>query len=108
MNPPTNNVMKPTQTHTLTFDGCGLNRGDSYKSRLAYFHNSEEAQVWGPVIANAVTSYPELLATLIKAEHVIRHAVQESRGRVRSELVGGWLFHAEEIRAAIARATAQP
>lgn len=57
-------------------------------------------------IANArlIAAAPDLLAELDLAERVIRHAVQESAGRVKAEIVGGWEFHAARIREAIAKA----
>jgi hypothetical protein len=45
-----------------------------------------------------------LKKALSEAETVIRHAVQESTGRVKAEIVGGWLYHANKVRAAIAKA----
>ena len=47
---------------------------------------------------------PDLLASLEEAERVIRHAAQEAVGRVKKEIVGGWLHHANEARAAIEKA----
>lgn len=47
---------------------------------------------------------PELLEALGEAESVIRYAAQESVGRVKAEIVGGWLHHANKARAAIAKA----
>lgn len=42
---------------TLTFDGCGINGPDEYRSRLATFTNREEGKRWGHLFAAA----PELL-----------------------------------------------
>lgn len=63
----------------------------------------------GEVMANSslMAAAPELLKELKQAEAVIRHAVQESQGRVKAELVGGWLHHANQIRQVIAKATAE-
>lgn len=47
---------------------------------------------------------PKLLEALKMAERVIRHAAQESTGRVKAEVVGGWIYHADQTRAAIAAA----
>ena len=47
---------------------------------------------------------PDLLAALEEAERVIRWAVQESAGRVKAEIVGGWKHHADKARAAIEKA----
>jgi hypothetical protein len=54
--------------------------------------------------ARLMAAAPDLLAELNLAERVIRSAVQESAGRVKAEIVGGWEFHAGRIREAIARA----
>jgi hypothetical protein len=43
-----------------------------------------------------------LLDALAEAERVIRWAAQESTGKVKAELVRGWLHHADKIRAIIA------
>lgn len=56
--------------------------------------------------ANAalIVSAPALLAALEEAERVLRWAVQEARGKVRKEIVGGWAHHANLARRAIASA----
>ena len=41
---------------------------------------------------------PEMLAELRRAEAALRWAAQESAGRVRKEIVGGFLHHAADIR----------
>ena len=87
------------RTPELTFDGCGINGSDEYRTRIATFSN--DAEHYGPLFASA----PELLEALKEAEGVIRWAVQESEGRVKSEIVGGWLYHADKARSAIAKAT---
>lgn len=56
-------------------------------------------------LARLFTAAPQLLAELKQAELVIRHAVQEAEGRVKKELVGGWLYHADKVRDAITKAT---
>lgn len=55
-----------------------------------------------------VAAAPELLAALRQAEAIIRHAAQESAGRVKAEIVGGWLFEASEIRSLIQSVGALP
>ena len=35
------------------------------------------------------------------AQAALRHAAQECEGRVKKEIVGGWLFHANQARDAI-------
>lgn len=54
--------------------------------------------------ARLIAASPLLLEALREAERVIRHAAQEAAGRVKSEIVGGWLYHADKTRAAIAAA----
>ncbi len=46
---------------------------------------------------------PKLIAALKAAESTIRWAAQESAGRVKAEIVGGWLHHADQARAALAK-----
>ena len=55
-------------------------------------------------LVRACNSHDKLLAELKQAELVIRHAAQEAKGRVKAELVGGWSYHANKIKAAIAEA----
>jgi hypothetical protein len=57
-------------------------------------------------VANArlIASAPELLEALRECERVIRWAAQRSVGRVRADVVGGWLHQAEKANAAIAKA----
>jgi|LakMenEpi03Aug12_release.lakeMendotaPanAssembly.Ray.scaffolds.fasta_scaffold654476_2 hypothetical protein len=57
--------------------------------------------------ARLIASAPELLDSLRECERVIRWAAQRSAGRVRADIVGGWLHQAEQARAAIARAEGQ-
>ncbi len=45
-----------------------------------------------------------LLAAMSMAENALRWAAQEARGKIKKEIVGGILYHAEQARAAIARA----
>lgn len=56
------------------------------------------------VILRRAIACSELLEELSEAERVIRWAAQESAGRVKQEIVGGWLHHANKIKAAIAKA----
>lgn len=51
------------------------------------------------------TGTHDLLEALREAERVIRWAAQESEGRVKKEMVGGWRYHADKIRETIAKAT---
>ena len=70
----------------------------------------EPGGIWGRSIpecdANAalIAAAPDLLAALKEAETVIRWAAQESAGRVKAEVVGGWIHHADKARAAVAKA----
>lgn len=54
--------------------------------------------------ARLIAAAPDLLAALEEAERALRWAAQESKGRVKAEIVGGWLHHADAARAAIAKA----
>ena len=67
------------------------------------------AAVWGVTdesAANArlIASAPELLESLRECERALRWAAQRSAGRVRADVVGGWLHQAEQASAAIAKA----
>ena len=62
--------------------------------------DSDERQANARLIAAA----PDLLAALEESERVIRWAAQEAAGRVDKEKVGGWLYHADQARAAIRKA----
>lgn len=44
----------------LTFDGCGINGPDEYRTRLATFQDLEQGKAWGPLLAAA----PEMAAAL--------------------------------------------
>lgn len=55
--------------------------------------------------ARLIAAAPELLSELKQAEAVIRYAIQESRGRVAKEIVGGWSHHADRIAALLKSAT---
>jgi hypothetical protein len=55
--------------------------------------------------ARLAAAAPEMLKALRDAEKAIRWAAQEATGRVKAEIVGGWLHHAEQVAAAIAKAT---
>jgi hypothetical protein len=54
------------------------------------------------------TAAPDLLEACKEAERVIRWAAQESQGRVKATIVGGWVHHADKLHAAIAKATPCP
>ena len=52
--------------------------------------------------APVLSAAPAMLDALKEAELVIRHAVQESKGKVRAEIVGGWNYHANKIQQVLA------
>jgi hypothetical protein len=54
--------------------------------------------------AQLVAAAPELLESLREAERVMRWAAQMSAGRVRADVVGGWLDHARRASAVIDKA----
>ena len=68
------------------------------KAEIAAIHSGNGAN------AALIAAAPELLAALESAEKTLRWAAQEAQGRVKSEIVGGWLHHADQARAAIAKA----
>ena len=51
---------KNTDRPVLSFDGCGVNGPDEYRSRIVTFADPAEAAKWGPMFAAA----PALLAAL--------------------------------------------
>ena len=53
----------------------------------------------------AARLHEELVDMLEEAERVIRHAAQEAKGRVKEELIGGWIHHADKIQALVKKAT---
>jgi Asp/Glu/hydantoin racemase len=63
----------------------------------------EEARANARLIAAA----PDLLAALQEATMVLKWAAQESKGKVKAEIVGGWMHHAEKAQAAITAATGE-
>ena len=60
-------------------------------------------------LANArlIAAAPELLAALQQAALVLKWAVQESKGKVKAEIVGGWSHHADKAMGIIAAATGE-
>lgn len=75
----------------LCSEGTGMNDGVGWKIVMC------------PVHAAA----PDLVEQLKWTENALRWAAQEARGRVKAEIVGGWLHHADKARAAIAEALGQ-
>ena len=55
--------------------------------------------------ARLIAAAPTLLAVCVEAEATLRWAAQEANGKVKAEIVGGWLYHADKVQAAIAAAT---
>lgn len=55
-------------------------------------------------LANAelIVRSPDMLEELKAAEATLRWAVRESQGRVKREIVGGWLHRAESIATIVA------
>ena len=72
---------------------------------LAYCGDTGAVDGDGEANARLIAAAPDLLAALQTAENALRYSAQEAAGRVRSEIVGGWLYHADQCRAAIAKAT---
>ena len=53
--------------------------------------------------AQLIACSPDMVESLEEAERVIRFAAQEARGRVKSEIVEGWVHHADKIASTIAK-----
>ena len=94
----TTNTWYSKTTNTGSPHEQGLVIDETTGKNIAVTYDAKHA----PLVASA----PELLAALLQAELVIRHAAQEGAGRIKKEIVGGWLYHANQVRAAIAKATA--
>ncbi len=92
----------------LSFDGCGINGPDEHRTRLFTAPrdkwDSPEIRKYAPLFVAA----PDMLEALKEAENCLRWAAQESVGRVDKEKVGGWLHHADKVRAVIAKAEGSP
>lgn len=101
--------------NTQQLPASWINDGKTVSAQVDPAHPSYIAPIcflddeWSPeiVAANArlIAAAPDLLAELQKAELALRYAAQESAGKVRKEIVGGWLYHANKAKAAIAKAT---
>lgn len=81
-----------------------LRRDETVKTFKQAHEPDTEQAANAALIVRAVNSYDALVEALEEAERVIRFAVQESRGKVRAEIVGGWAHHANKARAALAKA----
>jgi hypothetical protein len=57
--------------------------------------------------ARLIAAAPDLLAALREAATVLKWAAQESKGKVKAEIVGGWIYHAEKAQDAIAKTTGE-
>lgn len=102
--------MKNTSNHpetenpahaSLSFDGCGINGRDEYRTRIATFTNKRGpvANHYGPLFAAA----PEMLAALVEAREVLVNEL--GRQQLPESHVYGQI--ALQCDAAIARAKAQ-
>lgn len=92
-------LLPPTGT-SMTY--IGIRQAETRKS-VGYAQSSESADI-AEANARLIAAAPELLEALRAAESALRWAVQESAGKVRREIVGGWLHHADECRSVIAKA----
>lgn len=72
--------------------------GDEYEGNTAFIVQACNAH------DALVAQRDELVAALEEAWRVICWAAQESQGKVRKEIVGGWLDHAARINSRIAKA----
>lgn len=63
----------------------------------------EEDAANAKFIALACNHHEELVVMLGKAERALRWAAQESTGRVKAEIVGGWLYHADQAASLITK-----
>jgi len=54
--------------------------------------------------AHLLANAPEMLDALEEAANVLIWAAQEAKGRVKAEIVGGWIYHSNKVREVIAKA----
>lgn len=66
-----------------------------------------DGQANAEFIVRACNSHDDLLAALKGAENCLRWASQESTGRVKAEIVNGWIHHADQAHAAVAKANGE-
>lgn len=89
------------QTHGQRFNAVigpfGTLRGAMYMASNPYCNNIKEAEQK----AKKKAETPDLMVLLKEAEATLRWAVQEAKGKVKAEIVGGWLHHADKIQKAI-------
>lgn len=71
---------------------------NTHVAQACQMPDADETEANITLIAKA----PELLECLAEAERALKWAAQESRGKVRKEIVGGWTHHADKYRALIA------
>lgn len=70
--------------------------------------SGDEIQANAAFIVQACNHHAELVVALSKAELALRWAAQESAGRVKAEIVGGWLYHADHAKSLLAKVKGQP
>jgi len=82
-----------SERRTLSFDGCGINGPDEFRTRIATFNGYDKAEAWGPLFEAApelLECVRELLACadpqrdhkeIKKARQVLRSAMPQPVGR---------------------------
>jgi hypothetical protein len=58
--------------------------------------------------AQAIAALPDLLVALEQSYETLQWAAQEAKGKVKAEIVVGWLHHAEQAKAALVKAGYTP
>ena len=103
-----NETMKRPTWYAARLAGQGFDIVDEATGRSIGIvrgnHDDDEASRRALLAAAA----PQLLAELTEAYRALRHAAQESRGKVRAEIVGGWEWTADSARDAILVAGGRP
>jgi hypothetical protein len=76
----------------------------SLEGGVLFFEDGTEVS---GISVEMIKAAPDLLRELRTAETTLRWAVQESAGRVKAEIRGGWLHHATQACSVIHKATGE-
>ena len=81
--------MKQNWYHKNQGNGQGLIIDEATGRNVAVAYDGKDAQL--------LAAAPQLLDALKEARTVLKWAAQESKGKVKAEVVGGWIHHADKI-----------
>lgn len=97
-------ILPPQQGQNKTFDIQGRGTGSFFSIAKVGGPSNPESKDELAANINLITAAPDLLDRLIEVETVLRWAAQEATGRIKAEIVGGWVHHADAAHAAIVKA----